>query len=156
MIDSTSTSVSSHRAASAGYAADVDTAEDVGKLLLRVGLGLLILLHGIAKISNGPAGVLGMVAQTGLPAALGYLVYVGEVVAPLLLIAGVWTRAAAAVIAVNMVVAVLLVHGGEFFTLSKTGGWALELQGLYFAAAVAVALLGAGRFSLGGSAGRLN
>ena len=82
--------------------------------------------------------------------------YVGEVIAPLLVIVGLWTRAAALVIAVNMIVAVLLVHTGEFFTMSKTGGWALELQGLYFLGALAVALLGAGRLSLGGVHGRWN
>jgi putative oxidoreductase len=40
--------------------------------------------------------------------------------------------------------------------MSKTGGWALELQGLYLVSALAVALLGAGRYSVGGSGGRWN
>jgi putative oxidoreductase len=56
----------------------------------------------------------------------------------------------------NMIVAVLLVHTKQFFTLNETGGWALELQGMYFAAALAVALLGAGRYSIGGVKGRFN
>jgi len=141
---------------SSSSAADRDDRQDTAKLLLRVALGALILLHGVAKLFNGPGFVVGLVSQAGLPSVLAYGVYVGEVIAPLLLIAGVWTRAAAAVVAVNMLVAVLLVHTGEFFALSKTGGWALELQGLYFVSAVSVALLGAGRFSLGGTAGRLN
>jgi putative oxidoreductase len=55
-----------------------------------------------------------------------------------------------------MVVAVLLVHTGQFFGLSQTGGWALELQGFYFASAIVVALLGAGRYSVGGLAGKWN
>ena len=97
-----------------------------------------------------------MLAKAGLPAALGYLVYVGEVIAPLMILAGIFTRPAALVVAINMIVAVLLVHTSQFFTLNKTGGWALELQGMYFFAAVAVALLGAGRYSLGGAAGRYN
>lgn len=143
------------RASSSSTAADLDR-QDAAKLLLRVALGALILLHGVAKLTNGPGFVLGLVDKAGLPSVLAYGVYVGEVIAPLLLIAGVWTRAAAAVVAINMVVAVLLVHTGEFFSLAKTGGWALELQGLYFFAAVAVALLGAGRYSLGGTAGRFN
>ena len=129
---------------------------DAARLLLRVALGVLILLHGVAKLAGGPDFVLGLVAKAGLPSFIGYGVYVGELVAPVLLIAGVWTRAAAAVVAINMVVAVLLVHTGEFFKLSKTGGWALELQGMFFIAAAVVALLGAGRYSLGGTAGRLN
>ena len=130
--------------------------QDLGKLLLRVGLGLLILFHGFSKVVGGPGFILGIVQKAGLPVVLGYGVYVGEVLAPLLLILGLWTRLAALVVAVNMVVAVLLVHLGEFFTMSKTGGWALELQGMYFLAAVAVALLGAGRLSVGGVHGRFN
>ena len=130
--------------------------DDAGKLLLRVVLGLLILLHGIAKLKGGPDFIVGAVVKAGLPAVFGYFVYVGEVLAPLLLIAGLWTRAAAGIVAINMVVAVLLVHMNDLFTLSKTGGWTLELQGMFFFAAVAVALLGAGRYSVGGADGKWN
>jgi putative oxidoreductase len=132
------------------------TSEDTGKLILRVGLGVMILLHGIAKITGGVDGIVGMVEKSGLPSAFGYLVYVGEVLAPLLLIVGLWTRLAAFVVAVNMVVAIVLVHMGELFTLTKQGGWALELQGMFLFTAIAVALLGAGRFSVGGARGRFN
>src|SRR5690606_9445662 len=99
--------------------------EDVGKLLLRLSLGVLILLHGIAKVIGGPGGIIGLVQGVGLPAAFGYLVYVGEVIAPLFVIAGFWTRPAALIIAINMIVAVLLVHTADIFTLTATGGWAL-------------------------------
>lgn len=129
---------------------------DVAKLLLRLILGLLILIHGISKIKGGPGFVLDMVEKAGLPEPFGYLVYVGEVLAPLLVIIGQWTRLAAVVIAINMIVALLLVHMGQFFQLAPEGGWALELQGLYLIVAVAVALLGAGRYSLGGMGGRWN
>jgi putative oxidoreductase len=137
-------------------ASSTGAASDAGKLLLRVSLGVLMLFHGISKVIGGPAGIVSLVEKAGLPGPFGYLVYVGEVLAPLLLIAGLWTRAAAAVIAINMVVAVYLVHMHELLTLSKTGGWALELQGFYFFTALAVMLLGAGRFSFGGTGGRLN
>lgn len=129
---------------------------DLGKLVLRLTLGSLMLLHGLAKITTGAANIMGRLADTGLPPSLGYLVYVGEVLAPLLLLVGLWTRPAALVVAVNMVVAVLLVHTGQLADLTRTGGWALELQGFYFATGVAIALLGAGRFSVGGAGGRLN
>jgi putative oxidoreductase len=129
---------------------------DTGKLILRLALGLLILLHGMAKVMGGVGGILGTVTKAGLPEAFGYLVYVGEVLAPLLLIVGFWTRPAALVIAINMVVAVFLVHVGQLFQLSQQGGWALELQGMYFFTAVAIALLGAGRYSVGGATGRWN
>ena len=123
---------------------------DLGKLLLRLTLGSLMLLHGIAKLSSGADHIAGMVASHGLPGVLGYLVYVGEVLAPLLLIVGLWTRPAALVVAINMVVAIGLAHMGQLGQLGKSGGWALELQGLFLFTAVAVSLLGAGRFSLGG------
>ena len=124
--------------------------EDIAKLLLRVSLGLLLLLHGVAKISDGIDPILGAVAQAGFPAALAYGVYVGEVIAPVLLIAGIWTRAAAIVVAINMVVAVALMHQADLGSLTQSGGWALELQAFYFVSAVVVALLGPGRLAAGG------
>jgi putative oxidoreductase len=130
--------------------------DDTGKLVLRVALAALLLFHGVSKLTGGIGFVSTMLANAGLPAFLGYLVYVGEIVAPLMILFGVATRAAAAVVAINMVVAVLLVHMGELFKLSATGGWALELQGMFLFAAIAVALLGAGRFSIAGKAGRFN
>lgn len=132
------------------------TRSDTAKLLLRLALGLLILLHGISKIRGGPGFILDVVEKTGLPEPFGYLVYVGEVLAPLLVIVGLWTRAAALVIALNMVVAILLVHTGQLLQLSPEGGWALELQGLYLVVPIAIALLGAGRYSIGGAGGRWN
>jgi putative oxidoreductase len=130
--------------------------QDIAKLLLRLTLGLLILLHGISKIRGGPGFILDIVDKAGLPEPFGYLVYVGEVLAPLLVIIGLWTRAAALVIAINMVVAVLLVHTGDLLKLAPTGGWALELQGLYLLVPIVIALLGAGRYSVGGIDGRWN
>lgn len=130
--------------------------DDAGKLVLRAVLAILILFHGVSKIIGGVGFITGMVAKVGLPPTVGYLVYVGEVIAPLLMLFGVWTRLAALVVAINMIVAITLVHVPELFTLGKSGGWALELQGMFLAAAIAVALLGAGRYSVGGTAGRWN
>jgi putative oxidoreductase len=132
------------------------SSDDRGKLVLRVVLGALILFHGVAKLIHGPGFVLQALAQAGMPSFLAYGVYVGEVVAPLLLILGLWARAGALIVAVNMVVALLLVHTGQFLSLADTGGWALELQGMYLGGAIAVLLLGAGRFSVGGIQGKWN
>jgi putative oxidoreductase len=139
-----------------GTIATARGAEDIAKLLLRVVLGVLILLHGISKIRGGPGFILDVVEHAGLPEPFGYLVYVGEVLAPILMIVGLWTRVAALVVAINMVFAVLLVHMGDLFKLNETGGWQLELQGLFLVVAIAVTLLGAGRLSVGGTAGRWN
>jgi len=134
----------------AGFAADL------GKLILRVTLALLILFHGVSKIFHGIDAIIGMIDRVGLPSAVAYLVYLGEVAAPILVLLGIWSSPAALVIVINMTVAVLLVHTSQFFTLAKTGGWALELQAMYFISALVVALLGAGRFSLGGASGKWN
>jgi putative oxidoreductase len=148
-LTSSANSMASSSAAATSY-------DDVGKLVLRVALATLLLFHGVSKLIGGVGFITGMLAKAGLPPALGYLVYIGEVLAPLMILLGMWTRPAALVVAINMIVAVLLVHTAQFFTMSQTGGWALELQGLYFAAAIAVALLGAGRYSLGSSTGKWN
>ena len=132
------------------------TLDDSGKLLLRLAIGVLVLLHGIFKLSAGVGFIGGMLAKAGLPGGLAYLVFVGEIAAPLLMIAGFWTRAAAGVVVINMLVAFGLVHMADLFAMTKQGGWALELQGLYLFGALAVVLLGAGRFSLGGRNGRWN
>ncbi|MDW7774086.1 MAG: DoxX family protein [Desulfobulbaceae bacterium] len=131
-------------------------AADLGKFILRVNLAVLLLFHGISKVLHGIDPITGMIARAGLPPFIAYLVYIGEVAAPALVLLGVWTRPAALIIAINMVVAVLLVHTSEFFTLAQSGGWALELQAMYFISALTVALLGSGRFSIGGAAGKWN
>ncbi|MFP5473747.1 MAG: DoxX family protein [Gammaproteobacteria bacterium] len=130
--------------------------DDAGKLVLRLAVGVLVLLHGIFKLGTGPGFIVKMLAAHGLPGAIGYLVYVGEVLAPALMILGLWTRPAAAVVVINMIVAFLLVHTSQFFTLTGQGGWALELQGLYLFGALAVMLLGAGRYAVAGGQRGLN
>jgi putative oxidoreductase len=119
--------------------------ESVGKLILRLALGGLILLHGIAKVRSGIGGITDMVTQMGLPAVLAYGVYVGEVLAPVAVIAGWYARVGAALIAINMVFAIVLAHRSQLTDLSNNGGWALELQGMYLFTAVALAMLGPGR-----------
>lgn len=129
---------------------------DLGKLVLRVVLGVLILFHGVSKLIHGPGYIIGVVEGAGLPSFLAYGAYVGEVLAPILLLIGWWTRVGALIVAINMLVAIGLVHMGQLATLADTGGWALELQGMFFGTALAIMLLGAGRYSLGGSNGRWN
>lgn len=122
--------------------------QDIGKLTLRVALGGMILMHGIAKLTGGIGFVSDVVAQAGLPAFFAYGVYVGEVVAPLLVLIGLYSRVGAGVIAINMLFAIGLVHGAEFFSLNQSGGWALELQGMFLFTAIAIVLIGPGRFSI--------
>ena len=108
--------------------------------LLRVTLALLMLFHGWAKIRHGIGGIELMVEARGAPGWLAYAVYLGEVVAPLLLLVGLWVVPAALVIAINMLVAFFLVHTKQVLMLQSSGGWALELQAFFFVTALVVAM----------------
>ena len=107
-------------------------------------------MHGIAKLNGGLSGITGMVEAQGLPGFLGYAVLIGEVVAPLMLIAGFHARIGGLLVAVNMLVAIVLAHMGQLASLNGQGGWALELQGMFLGTALVVALIGPGRFSVNG------
>lgn len=121
---------------------------DIAKLLLRVTLGVLMLFHGIDKVVHGIGGIEQLVMAKGLPAFFAWGVYVGEILAPLALVVGWQARAAAAVIAFNMLVALWLVHMGHFLALTEHGGWRLELQAFFLVNAVVLVLLGPGKYSL--------
>jgi putative oxidoreductase len=47
-----------------------------------------------------------------------------------------------------MVFAIVLVHRSELFTIGKQGGWALELQGMFLFTALALVLIGPGRYAI--------
>lgn len=124
--------------------------QDLARLLLRAALGILILLHGLAKLNGGLSPIVAMVERAGFPGVLGYAVLVGEILAPLMLIAGFHARIGGLLVAVNMTVAVFLAHMGQIGSFGRGGGWALELQAMFFVAGLAVALTGPGRFSVNG------
>jgi putative oxidoreductase len=128
--------------------------EDAGKLVLRATVGGLLLLHGVAKVSHGVAGIARIAESKHVPGFVAYGVYIGEVVAPILVLAGIGTRPAALVIAFNMIVAVALAHSGQIFSLAPSGGLAIEPAAMYLLGAIAVALLGAGRYSITRGRGR--
>lgn len=123
-------------------------ANDVGRLILRLVLGIAILLHGVAKLTGGIGGVSGMLNNAGLPGFLAYGVYIGEVIAPILVILGFYSRIGAWIIVINMLFALGLAHMGELGSLNSSGGWAIELQAMFLFTAVAIALLGPGRFAI--------
>ena len=122
--------------------------EDFGKLVLRVALGVLVLLHGIAKIKSGVVGMAGMVTGIGLPPWFAYGVYIGEILGPVMLILGLYSRVGAFFIFVNMIFAVGLAHRPELFSLGKQGGYALELQAMFLFTAFALMFLTPGRYSI--------
>lgn len=122
--------------------------QHIGLLILRLSLGIMLLLHGISKVTRGVGSIKGRLADAGLPEFIAYGVYLGEVVAPLLLIIGFRTRMAAAVFAINMLVILFLAHSADIFKLGKSGAWAAELVGLFLFGAIALIFTGGGKYAL--------
>jgi putative oxidoreductase len=118
---------------------------DAGLLVLRLSLGLsMLFLHGWSKFT-GFGAMSGKFADpfgVGPSASLAMAVF-AEVVCALLLALGLFTRFAAAMLAVTMAVAFFIVHKGA---LSGPGSG--ELAFVYLAGYVALLIAGPGRYSL--------
>ena len=121
---------------------------DTGLLLLRITLGVLLFLHGFSKLTHGIDGLVGRMADTGLPGFFAYGVYVGEVIAPILIVIGFRTRLAALIFAFNMLVALLMAHSDDIFSLGRSGGWAVELIGLYLFGGLVLFFTGGGKYAV--------
>ena len=122
---------------------------DLGLLLLRIALGGLMLFHGMHKLIYGVGFIGDMLAAIGLPSFIAYGSLLAELVASLMIICGIWTRLASVVFAGNMVVAILMAHASEMFSLSPmTGGLVIELPLLYLWGAAVLCLTGGGRFAV--------
>ena len=122
----------------------------IGKLVLRLTVGVLMLFHGISKLFNpGSVDFIGnKLASAGLPEILSYGVYAGEVLAPLMIIAGLYCRIGAILLVINMLFAIFLVHAGDLLALTDHGGWQLELQGFYLFGSLAILFLGSGKYAV--------
>lgn len=116
--------------------------------VLRVILGFLFAAHGWQKFNEWTiAGTQAAFSQMGIPAAevAAPVVAVLELAGGIALILGILTRVVAALLAVDMLGALFLVHAGAGVYADK-GGYELVL--LLGAAALALALTGAGRVSV--------
>jgi putative oxidoreductase len=124
--------------------------DDIGKLIVRMMVGVLILLHGVHKILNPGSldSIRNMLASNSLPSLLAYGVYFGEVVGALMVILGIYSRIGGLFIAGNMLFALALAHRAQIFTLANMGGWALELQGFFLLSGLAIIFLGSGRLAV--------
>ena len=124
--------------------------EDMGRLTLRLMVGVLMLFHGVNKIvhSGSVEFIQRSLADFGLPPMIAYGVYFGEIVAPIMIIFGIYARVGALVVVINMIFAIVLFHGGDFFSLTEHGGWRLELQAFYLFGSLAILFLGSGKFAI--------
>ncbi|MDD5401476.1 MAG: DoxX family protein [Sulfurimonas sp.] len=121
---------------------------DIAKLILRLTVGVMILFHGFEKITNGINGVKQLTVSAGFPEFFAYGVFVGEVVMPIFILLGAYTRAASLVLAFNMAVAIFLAYGNSLFSLSKHGAPLFELPFLYLVMSILIFMLGSGKYSL--------
>jgi putative oxidoreductase len=123
-------------------------APSLGLLVLRLAFGAIFIAHGAQKVFVfGFVGVGGSFAEMGVPMAeiVGPIVGLLELVGGILLVLGLGTRIVGLLLAINMIVATILVHlpAGIF---ASEGGYELTLA--LAAAALALALTGAGKFSI--------
>ncbi len=123
--------------------------DNTGKLLIRLAVGGLMLFHGIFKLTHGIGFIEAMLAGRGWPVYIAYGVYLGEIVAPILIIIGLRTRLAALAVVIDMVAAIWLAHAGNIFQVKEAGGaWAIELEMFYLLASLALFFLGGGQYSV--------
>ncbi|ARU49829.1 DoxX family protein [Sulfurospirillum diekertiae] len=123
--------------------------EDSGKLLLRLSIAILMLFHGFKKFHSGIGGIKALVFNAGLPDFFAYGVYFGEIIIPILLIIGLYTRISAFIFSINMCGAIFLALSDKIFMLDpKTGGLMIELPLLYLLSSFVIVFLGAGKYSI--------
>lgn len=123
-------------------------AEDFGRLMLRLGIGGMMLFHGVHKLFNGLDPVTAMLEAHKLPVALAYAVYFGEIVGPLLVVLGLFARVGAFLIAAEVAALVALGGIAQMIAVTPDGGYALELEALYLTGALAVLFLGPGKLAI--------
>lgn len=121
---------------------------NIGLLISRIAIAGPMLLYGIGKLLYGIDFIQQLLESKGLPSVFGYGVYVGELIAPLLLLLGYRTRIVAVVFAINCLTAMLLAQSSDIFSLNDNGGWKVELLGMYTLIAVALYFTGGGRYAI--------
>ena len=135
----------------------VNTDNDVATLVIRVMLGIVFFPHGMQKLLGwfggyGFTGTMGFfTGQLHIPALFAFLAIMAEGLGSLGLITGLFTRVAAFGVAVNMAVAVHMLHWQHGFFMNWFGnqkGEGFEFHLLVIAMAVALIIKGGGALSV--------
>lgn len=108
--------------------------QNTGIFLIRLGLGLVFIVHGWEKFGNVEM-TMGFFSGLGLPAATAYLVAAVELLGGIAMILGVWTKWAGWLLAIVMAAAIILVKGKMGFS----GGYEFDLLLLFAALGIAFA-----------------
>jgi len=88
----------------------LDRLQPLALLFMRLALGAVMVVHGSHKVFGGLHNHAHFVASLGLPAWTAYLSSFTEFLGGILILAGLFTRAAAFAICINMIVAIWKVH----------------------------------------------
>jgi len=125
----------------------------IAETFVRIVIGVMFLMHVSGKLTAGPAAVAGNLAKIGLQPAIlwAYVLIFFESVGGACLILGLFTRFFAAALAIEMLVALLLVHLSKGYAAS-TGGYEYVL--LIGAACFLIAIRGGGPYSVDHVIGR--
>ncbi len=101
--------------------------------ILAIGVGVLLLFYGVDKILHGIDFIVILLKEHHIPFPeyLAYAVYLGEVLAPLMLITGRYVPIAGALIVLDMLAAIFLVHSDNLFGIVENGAWSIEIPMLY-------------------------
>ncbi len=135
----------------------LETNDDITGFVLRVLLGVVMLPHGAQKLLGwfggyGFSGTMGFfTGKLGIPAVFTFLVIMSEFFGSLALIAGAITRLAAFGAGCVMLGAILMVHLPNGFFMNWAGkqqGEGFEFHLLAIAIAVALMIIGGGRWSI--------
>lgn len=126
----------------------MNTKQNIGLLLLRVSIASTMLIYGITKLVYGIDFIKDVFIQHRLPSFLGYGIYIGEIIAPLLIIIGFRTKLAGVVFAFNCFAAILMVQLPNLLTLNEFGGWAIGPIFIYMIFGIALIFTGAGKYAI--------
>ncbi len=116
--------------------------------LLRIAIPFTMLIYGIDKIRNGTGFIGSLLEAYGLPLILANGVFVGEIIAPLMLLIGFRTRMAGLLLSFNCLLAILMAQTQNILTLNPFGGWSLDLLFIYLMAGIAFYYSGAGKHAI--------
>ena len=122
----------------------LDRLHPVALLAMRLTLGAIVVAHGFHKVFGGLHHHAEFVSSLGLPAWTAYLSSFTEFLGGLLVLAGLFTRAAAFAICIDLVVAILKVH----LQKGLTGNGGFEFPLAVATLAFALIFLGPGPFAL--------
>jgi putative oxidoreductase len=124
--------------------------ENLAKLIVRVTVSALILLHTWAVV-DGEQAIRDTMVRWNLPVELAWTAVIFEGIAPIMVILGIYARLGALMMTFWMVMAFALAHidTGHIYELAANGvGWRVEGPFFFLALSFVVLLQGAGRYGL--------